>query len=188
VSQKTTIYFIRHGKTGKAKEDGNRKLTRKGQRQAKKLGESLRDVRFDLVLSSTAQRCIQTARNILGDKSQTIIINADLYVPGIETPDGKAIDTAFNQIGYQSYTAYMKTEARDGLSRYGQKNADTIEQIIQDQAVPPQNVLVVGHAVLLQAIAAKFAADEDDLPFHINIGEAEGIEVTIETGGVALIK
>jgi broad specificity phosphatase PhoE len=183
----TTIYFIRHGNTEKGEVDKARQLTERGVQQAIERGKSLSEISFDLVISSSARRCVSTAEKIWGGMDRNISVNEMLYVPGTETADGKAIDEVFNQIGYQSYIAYTMTKAKKAIERYGIKNAAMIRGMIATLSNPPKNVLVVGHAALLQAIATEFAKDRNAFPFHISIGEACGIAVETKTGKVSLI-
>ena len=68
-----TFYIVRHGQTnwnilGKTQGHGNSDLTKKGEEQALKLGESLfENHKIDYIFSSDLGRAVQTA-NIIGNK------------------------------------------------------------------------------------------------------------------------
>jgi len=176
------VYFIRHGNAMKAKEDRDRQLSSKGIEQAQKRGKQLRSINFDKVIASPAIRCIATAEIVSGDCEITPI--ASLYIPPVETADGLAIDQAFNRLGYASLSKYLESEAKEALERYSQENASEIRRIETQDRV--SNLLVLGHAVLIQAIIMNFVND-NQLVLTADIGETEGLLLDTETGKITLI-
>ena len=65
----TTLYLIRHGHTepveaGKLYNDPNVELTEKGLKQAEKLGDFVKEVTPDMLMSSSAIRVVSTAKLI----------------------------------------------------------------------------------------------------------------------------
>jgi len=176
------VYFVRHGNAMKAEKDQDRQLSPKGVEQAQNRRIQLKNVSFDKVLVSPANRCIATAEIISGGCEITEVTS--LYVPSAETTDGQAIDRAFNRLGYAPLSEYLKSEAKEALGRYSQENSSVIRRIEAQNQI--SNLLVAGHAVLIQAIVMDFVND-NQLVLTANIGETEGLLLDTETGKVTLI-
>ncbi len=69
------VYIIRHGETEynaarKAQGWCDVKLTEKGREQAKALGEHIKDIKFDRIISSDLVRTKQTVRLVFGDDAE----------------------------------------------------------------------------------------------------------------------
>lgn len=61
------VYLIRHGEaefTGHGRGDHGRALAEEGREQARRLGELLKDAEIAVVLSSSADRAVQTAEGL----------------------------------------------------------------------------------------------------------------------------
>lgn len=86
------IYFVRHGES-KANSEGiaagaefDSPLTTKGEAQAKKMGEVLKDKKVDLIISSPLKRALDTAKIIaleIGYEPKQIITNQIFIERGI---------------------------------------------------------------------------------------------------------
>lgn len=79
----TTLYVIRHGHTepvenGKLYNDPAVELTDKGLKQAKSLGKFLKELKPDILLSSTARRVVSTARLIEKEIDLKNVLKEDL--------------------------------------------------------------------------------------------------------------
>lgn len=73
------IYFIRHGETiwnvqKKFQGLSDSPLTEKGIKQAKLLGEKLKDIKFDKIYSTSLKRANDTANYIKGNRKQEVEI------------------------------------------------------------------------------------------------------------------
>lgn len=73
----TRLYLIRHGETewnlqGRLQGHADSPLSQLGRQQAQWLAESLQDVRFDVLLSSSSGRTMETARIVRGLREQPI--------------------------------------------------------------------------------------------------------------------
>ena len=72
------LYVVRHGVTAwnrlrKVQGRADIPLAEEGVRLAKKTGEALQNVPFDLCFSSPLKRAVQTAEYILGDRKIPVI-------------------------------------------------------------------------------------------------------------------
>jgi broad specificity phosphatase PhoE len=71
------LYFVRHGETewnksGRMQGRLDSNLTEKGLKDAERLGEHLREMQFDEIISSPSTRTIQTAEKLAGSSSPAI--------------------------------------------------------------------------------------------------------------------
>ena len=69
------FYLVRHGQTRlnrsrRLQGTTNSPLTKKGIRMAKRLGQELKNIRFEAVYTSDLQRTKETARYILAENKQ----------------------------------------------------------------------------------------------------------------------
>jgi broad specificity phosphatase PhoE len=183
------ITFIRHGNTNKAENDLDRQLTKLGIQQAQERRQALLNPKFDLVFSSIADRARDTAAIIAGIKASEVILLEELYLP--KNPvDKKAIDDMFAALGYSPLRAYRDADVTGALIRYGMNGAMAIFSAIFTEETKNNifvdNVLVVGSAVLTNAIVSAVASGDTDLILDAALGEAEGISVTMDGDGVAI--
>jgi 2,3-bisphosphoglycerate-dependent phosphoglycerate mutase len=98
------LIFIRHGEsewnaTGQWTGLTDVDLSQKGFREAKMLGEAVKDIRFDYAFTSELKRAIQTLEGVLKGSGQ----------PGVPYEKNAAI----NERDYGDYTGMNKWEVRD---------------------------------------------------------------------------
>jgi phosphohistidine phosphatase len=87
-----TLYLIRHAKASwddPAETDHDRPLTSQGELDAKSMGGQLKELKIkpDLILSSTANRSLQTAiliAEIIGFPVEQIVTSSHIYTGGVE--------------------------------------------------------------------------------------------------------
>lgn len=154
------IYITRHGKTEWNKEGRmqgwkNSDLTEEGLQNAKKLGESLKDVEFDCIYCSPLGRAVDTAKWIRGSKPTEIIIKDSLKEMGFGSWEGMEHTKVRELYPEQSHNLWNKPhlyEPVDGESF--QELLDRARQALGDiiNNTSCENVLVVSHAVLIKAI------------------------------------
>lgn len=175
------ITFVRHGNTNKAENDLDRRLTEIGVQQARERRQALLNPKFDLVLSSIAPRARDTAAIIAGIDMSSVITLEALYLPK-DPCDKKAIDDMFDSFGYAPLRAYRNADVTNALVRYGKNGAAAIFYAISakiEKDVSIDNILVVGHAVLLNAIVAHMVGDTNII-IDISLGEAKGLSICID--------
>jgi hypothetical protein len=169
--------------------DLDRQLTEIGFRQAKERRQALLNPKFDLVLSSIADRARDTAAIIAGIKASEVILLDELYLPK-NSADKKAIDDMFATLGYSPLRVYRKADVTGALLRYGRNGAMAIFSAIFTEETKSNifvdNILVVGSAVLTNTIVSEVAGGDTDLILDAALGEAEGISVTMDGDGVAI--
>lgn len=168
------VTLIRHGNTSKAANDLDRQLTEAGVKQAMDRRKTF-SREFDLVLSSTAVRARDTAAIIANVEATKVLTLEELYLPK-DPGDKKAIDDMFAKLLYAPLRAYRDADVTGALFRYGENGAKIIRDAIENAGA--DNVLIVGHAVLLNAIVA-YVVGETDLVLDTSLGEAEGFQISM---------
>ncbi|WP_353094328.1 histidine phosphatase family protein [Tissierella praeacuta] len=154
------IYITRHGETEWNKEGRlqgwkNSNLTEKGIRDAKKLGDRLKDINFDYIYSSPQGRALDTAKYIRGHKDTEIIIFDSLKEMGFgkwEGMENKEIEILY-PIEYFNFWnkphLYRAVEGESFDDLFNRiKNA--LNRIINDNA--EENVLIVSHGVAIKSM------------------------------------
>jgi 8-oxo-dGTP diphosphatase len=95
ISQTGTIYLLRHAAAGERSDwDGNdhkRPLTKKGKKQAGALAKRLKDADIERIVSSPAERCIQSVKPL----AKAIGVKVEVEQALSEGPD---IDAAYNLV------------------------------------------------------------------------------------------
>ena len=107
------LYILRHGKTQwnalrKVQGAADIPLAEEGISLARKVGETLKDVPFDLCFSSPLKRAIQTAELVLGQKADRIPVILDKRIQEIDF--GALEGTQFkDEKGNWGFTAFGRT-------------------------------------------------------------------------------
>jgi len=170
--------LIRHGKADATASPDHRvrPLSEEGKAQATARREKLGNPQFDLVCHSILGRTRETAMIIAEPQNGTPVVT----VPGLfyEERDlrGEAVDRLFGKLGHAAPREYM-SEAEDEIISLANETIDAIYQEIAQTGA--QNVLVVGHGILLQALARTLT--KLDEPFMSCIcGECEGFVIRLD--------
>jgi broad specificity phosphatase PhoE len=157
------IYITRHGETewnkqGRMQGWKNSNLTEKGIDNAKKLGESLKDIDFDYIYSSPLGRAFDTAKYIRGSKNTEIIKVEDLKEMNFGSWEGMEHEKIKELYGEQQDNFWNKPhlyQAGDGESYEEIINrAKTVLDDILNKSSGAENILIVSHAAMLKAIYA----------------------------------
>ena len=182
------ITFIRHGKAVKASPDQSdldRVLGEVGQQQASDRGLKLGWPTYDLVLSSPASRAIDTAAIVAGVPPDHVLDVDVLYPDPVNDPMGVEIDKFFNdpELGYAPVSKYL---AKGGkvVVEHGALAWMTLQAMIH--ATDKTNILIGGHAVVLQAVGMAACIDYHvgyEILNDLNLGECEGFQLLLEADG-----
>ena len=173
------ITLLRHGKADKTLPDHRlHPLSEVGIAQAVNRRTKLDEPKYDLVLHSHLLRARQTALTVAGLDEGNETLEIKSLFPEDSDPRMAAVNELFDKLGYAPLSAY-EAQARGSLDSIALEMKSDVWNAIaraffrHDRI---QNVLLVGHAVLLPALcqaltgqAAPFAADL--------LGECEGYEL-----------
>ena len=180
------ILLVRHGNTGKAASDADRRITPKGELQASAFKAAYAAQLSSVVFAfcSPVERTATTAR-LLGFDATPV---PDLYFGNIISDEHRTVDRA---LGYAPLQAYLRSHSAlysqpaermaAGLSAAGSS--------ISGQG----DALVVGHAMYLSlltleiirgltgsTLTAELAAAGTEVVMRANVGEVEGFEISSE--------
>lgn len=156
------IYITRHGETewnkaGKMQGWKNSNLTEKGIENAKKLGESLRNIDFDCVYCSPLGRAVDTAECIIGDKDTEIVLKESLKEMGFGLWEGMEHEKIEKLYPTQQFNLWNRPD------QYEPIDGESFEEVISrakgvlDEIINYtgyENVLIVSHAIFIKAICS----------------------------------
>lgn len=154
------IYITRHGETewnkaGKMQGWKNSNLTEKGIENAKKLGESLKQINFDCIYCSPLGRAVETAKCIRGDKETQIVLKESLKEMGFGLWEG------MEHIKVEELYPNQKFNFWNKPNLYEPVEGESFEQLLcrARQALGEiisntehENILIVSHAIFIKAI------------------------------------
>ncbi|OPZ85859.1 MAG: Phosphoserine phosphatase 1 [Firmicutes bacterium ADurb.Bin419] len=154
------IYITRHGETQWNKKGlmqgwKNSDLTEKGIENAKRLGESLKDINFDVIYSSPLDRAIETAKCINGESNTKIVLIESLKEMGFGIWEGME-HSKIKELYPEQYTNFWE---RPHLYK-PQENGESFEELLVrvkkawDEILKAggNNILIVTHAVVLKTL------------------------------------
>lgn len=178
------FYFLRHVNTGKNENDMERQITDKGREQAMDVAPYLGSINWDAVLTSPAPRANSTIK---------IILPSEVYEQRITVPELYLFDDTVNEmskeLGYKPLVDWFNhPKGGNHMKGYGKSTAIAIKNAmmkkvtdILDEDKNEINILVAGHAVLLNA-AAFFLFDEINFrQMTLNTALGEGAYFTMNT-------
>ena len=168
------LYIIRHGETSwnKAKKLQGRKdimLDADGIRLAELTGEGMKDIEFDLVISSPLIRARQTAELVLAGREIPMITDKRIIEMSFGKWEGESVrhseivteefaDKFFHD-PYHCPKAPGGESFRDVLER----TADFYQSLIKNQAYKDANILISTHGAASRCLLANFYEDKTDI-------------------------
>ncbi|MEK7552281.1 MAG: histidine phosphatase family protein [Patescibacteria group bacterium] len=181
------ITLLRHGSVEKTFGDHRKHLlSDEGRRQASACREKLGNPRFDCVLHSPLERTRETARIVAGleeDEATTVIrpLFYDATHPGVGV-----LDMAFRRLHHDSLSEYYKLpNVRKHMEALALDAFALLD--VEIKCRNAKEILVVGHCVLLLALCAVIA--DNDEPFMSRVlGECEGYRIQMEKGRASSIE
>lgn len=154
------IYLTRHGETewnaeGRMQGWKNSNLTEKGIANAKRLGEYLKSIDFDLVCCSPLGRAVETAMHILGERKIPIIYNDAFKEMGFGVWEGMYHNDVKEKYADQQHNFWNEPhlyKTVDGESY--EELIDRVKKGLDNLAANSScnNILLVTHAAVIKAI------------------------------------
>ena len=162
---------MRHGNADPIKKGGSdisRDLSKKGVSQAQKLNKKFKGITFDHIFCSPAQRAFQTLNNAVDGAWSPATWTCCWQLYG---GDMQELEDMFAVHGYAPLSAYFSDHRSETLRSYAKNVAKIIEGTLGAALATDNmknksevNVLIVGHAVSLNAIALYLF--ESESPFN----------------------
>ena len=129
-------------------------LNEKGEQDSRLAAERLADAKFDIVVTSTLKRSIETARILIGEKETPIIHNKLCVERNFGVFEGKTWDEIQNM-----QPPVLFINVGNDLHSVNPKNGEPFEEVwarakkfrkFLFRKYPGNNILVVSHGVFLQ--------------------------------------
>lgn len=146
---KTTFYIVRHGRTmfnekGLVQGWSDSPLIEEGIQQAKQLHEGLKDIPFDLGISSTSERASDTLDYILQGRCPTKLYKG-LKETGFGTMEGDSVHSSFpgGFIDPSGYPQQGGEPMEEALERF----IATLKEVIEEWE--GKTILLVSHGNIL---------------------------------------
>ena len=149
------ILIVRHGKTvwnaeKRAAGLADIELNEKGIEQAKELRDKLKDVHFDLIITSPLKRAIKTANIINEGHNKEIIIDEGTTERNLGIYEGQPNENEiFNEIRYD--TKNVPVEGGEDCKTYTKKVFDFLEKTINLYKGKVDTLLIVSHGFFLRS-------------------------------------
>lgn len=155
------LFITRHGQTewnleGRLQGQKNSDLTETGKAHAKQLRERLKDVKLDVVYSSSSGRALQTADLLVGD-THTIHPVDDLREMSFGPWEGflhkefEASEPDLYQALFNDASAYKPANS-ECIEMLQTRAVSAVEKIIENHQ--GENVLIVSHGITVKSILA----------------------------------
>ena len=168
------IYIIRHGvtewnKLKKVQGAVDIPLAPQGLELARKTGEALKDVPFDICYTSPLLRARQTARCILGDRDVPVIPDSRIQeinfgvLEGTQfkDKDGNILNHQM-EVFFEDPAHYERPERGENISDILERTGSFWKEITTDPALLDKTVLVSSHGCAVRALLQNIYHDEKD--------------------------
>lgn len=164
MSKLTTLYIVRHGRTewnekGIIQGHSDSPLTNEGEKQAKKIAEKFKNIKFDYVFSSDLGRAMETAKIINAEHKLTIkateLLRERTYgeIEGTSTYNFKEWENLIRDLSDEEHYIFKYKD-----------NIESDEEIytrfltfIREVAIiePGKTLLIISHGGFMRAILIK---------------------------------
>lgn len=154
----TTLYFVRHAESeanaaSRFAGQLDSPLTEQGRRQAETVGEALKDVRFDRVVSSDLSRARDTAAAIARRHGLTVETFRDLREIDVGEAAGKQFEDARQRPDWTP-DGFVQWPGGESLDQAYERARRTLDRIVAESA--GGTVCIVGHGGIMRILVSHF--------------------------------
>lgn len=189
------LVFARHGEAAPAEggPDASRKLTSKGEGQARRRGEKLRERPFSLALTSPLDRAVQTTGLILSaaGKPHCKVMTVEQLWRSSNAGVQEILDGLFARLKYAPLRRYLEAPGgNEAMRAFADDAAEAVlNQLTAELMEENTQCLIGGHAVLHPAIAWRLQNYDLTSPLlDISLGECGAFELNLQTKQVVLLE
>lgn len=181
IGDKMKLYLVRHGSTrwneeGRLQGTTDVPISNLGIKQANDVKVKLRDVNFDVCVSSPLLRAKQTAFIIVDGKVE-VLTDALLTERELGGFEGKAHEE-YERLNYWDYQENLSINGVEGIKDLFSRTKLFLDGLKRDY--PNKTVLVVSHGATLRAIHYNVVGYDENtkfLEFKINNGDVYEYEL-----------
>lgn len=172
------VYIVRHGEVPhnalKQYNTEDEDLTEKGIAQAKNLREKIKELEFDIIISSPLTRARTTA-SIINIHQKEIVIDHRLKERNVGSLAGKPL-TVTNRKEYWNYNTTITYGTSENIKLF----FDRIFAFLEDLSTKEyKSVLIVAHSGVSKAFSAYFDGIKDGLFLERGLKNCEIKEYTL---------
>lgn len=156
------LYVIRHGETTwnverKLQGASDTELNENGIALAKKAGEALKDVPFDLCFTSPLKRAKHTAQLVLGDNRKKVPIIEDIRLREIsfgewEGKDSSLLPSDMLDNFFHHTKNYIPPKGAESLESICKRTKEFYEELIQKEELQDKTILIASHGCAVRAL------------------------------------
>lgn len=154
------IYVVRHGETPhnviRKYNTGDEDLTETGIKQAEELREKIKDIHFDIVISSPLLRATHT-EYILTNYDSSIITDERLKERSCGTLSGQSLDVT-NREEYWNYYSNIQYGINESMPDFFKRVYSFIDEL---KTKDYNSVLIVAHSGVSKAFSGYFEGIQD---------------------------
>lgn len=156
----TQYTFLRHAEAAKHDSDHDRPLSKAGEAQARNC--NLSSFYFDLILTSSAHRAVQTADIICANYFPDTPVGhvKELYLPQ-KKPDIQTVIKMLNEQEGANLTRLLAKDREGAWKRYSQEAYDALKQAVEKHRA--QHILVIAHANIINDLGLKIVPEAGEL-------------------------
>lgn len=171
------IYVLRHGVTQwnrlkKVQGAMDIPLASEGEELAKRTGEALRDVKFDLCFTSPLTRAKQTAAYVLGDREIPVIEDkriqeidfGALEGTRFKDDDGKVISREM-EIFFNAPENFERPDNGENIPDILKRTKEFWQELTSDPNLQDKTILVSSHGCAVRALLQNVYQDPDPAHF-----------------------
>ncbi|MDO8518463.1 MAG: histidine phosphatase family protein [bacterium] len=173
------LLALRHARALAGPDDILRPLGALGVEQARKRRQTLGAPTFDIIAASPAVRTVSTAA-LVSETLESSVIKFDALYSDTTSEQGKVLDALFEKLLYAPCSAYYAQQGGEVVREHGIAAWAVVYNLLIHVHI--RSMLVVGHAVLIQAMGQAICAGKTEMVERLgelNLGECEGYELTL---------
>ena len=187
------LYIIRHGETTwnverRLQGTTDTDLNENGLSLARRTGEALKDIPFDLCYSSPLKRARMTAELVLGDRKVPLI--TDERLQEISFGDWEGRESALlpkemleNFFGHVD--RYVAPEGGESIPEVCRRAASFFQELISKEELQDKTILIASHGCTVRALLQPVYQNEDFTQFwHGCVPPNCGVNIVEVTNGI----
>ncbi len=168
------LYIIRHGETSWNKEkklQGQRDimLNENGLRLAELTGEGMKDIEFDLVISSPLIRAKQTAELVMAGRQLPMITDKRIIEMSFGKWEGECVNNSeilpsdYKDKFYNDPLHCPKAPGGESFQDVLKRTADFYQSLVHNKAYENAAILISTHGAASRCLLANFYEDKEDI-------------------------
>lgn len=190
------LYVIRHGETvwntqGRLQGRTDIELNENGVRLARITGEALRDVPFDLAISSPLKRAVDTARLVLGTRELPIRTDARIQEIGFGEWEGLCCRGDGYNIPSDEFSKFFKEPwsyeppaGGESIAQICERTRDFYEELLRTEEYQDKTILIAAHGCSTRAFLHNVYEDKQDF-WHRTVPPNCAVNILEILGGEA---